>query len=314
VPPRLIADRYQLLREVSRAPDATYWQAADMRLDRHVMLELMRPEVASDPDAVERFRDSMRVTARGGAGPHGRLLDGGTDGDRLPFAVFEWRDTGPTAIVTSPPADESPSPRAPTSPKATAARRAPVPRAVPSRPQSGQPQGRRQSGPQPSGSRKWALPIVLTGVPVLVGIVAVSRVLSASGPPVANLLAVPTGTVLVSNPVVTPPPATVAPTATTVRPVLATTAPSQRAVTPTVSGGGERVRIANTDGIGVALRDSPGGQRLPGKGYDEGVTVTVLERRGDWTHIRGDDGREGWVLSVTVPASNPQSSPSPPPR
>jgi hypothetical protein len=74
-----------------------------------------------------------------------------------------------------------------------------------------------------------------------------------------------------------------------------------RAVTPTPSG--ERVQITNTDGIGVALRDSPGGQRLTGKGYDEGVTVAVLERRGEWAHIRGDDGREGWVLAVTVPTS-----------
>ncbi|HEY2594682.1 MAG TPA: SH3 domain-containing protein [Chloroflexota bacterium] len=315
MPPRLIADRYQLLREVSRAPDATYWQAADTRLDRNVMLELMRPEVASDPDAVERFRDSMRVTARGGAGPHGRLLDGGTDGhQRLPFAVFEWRDTGPMAVVASPQVDEPPASAARRAPTRYAAE--PPGSAVAARPAPRSVQSPRQSGPQRSGSgsRNWALPVVLTGVPVLVGIVAVSRVLTASGPPVGNLLAVPTGTVLVSNPVVTPPPATVGPTATTVRPVVATTAPSPRAVTPTVAGGGERVRIANTDGIGVALRDSPGGQRLPGKGYDEGVTVTVLERQGDWTHIRGDDGREGWVLSVTVPAAGPQAAPSPPSR
>ncbi|MBV9577701.1 MAG: SH3 domain-containing protein, partial [Chloroflexi bacterium] len=45
------------------------------------------------------------------------------------------------------------------------------------------------------------------------------------------------------------------------------------------------------------------GQRLPGRGYDEGATVTVLQRQGEWTQIRGDDGRVGWVLSVTVPAS-----------
>jgi SH3-like domain-containing protein len=77
----------------------------------------------------------------------------------------------------------------------------------------------------------------------------------------------------------------------------ATAAPSPQA--------GERVRIANTDGIGVALRDGPGGNRLPGKGYDEGVTVSVLERQGAWAHIRGDDGRDGWVLAVTVPPKSP---------
>ena len=68
VAPRLIADRYQLLREVSRAQDATYWQATDTLLDRNVMLEMMRPEFADD-EAIERFRHSLRVTARAAAAP-----------------------------------------------------------------------------------------------------------------------------------------------------------------------------------------------------------------------------------------------------
>jgi hypothetical protein len=297
VAPRLIADRYQLVREVSRASDATYWQASDTRLDRQVLLELMRPELADDPAAVERFRDAVRVSARGGRGPYGRLLDGGTDrDDHVPFAVFEWADTPPQLAGPA------------------SIQQAPVPQ-------------RRSKSARPAreqkGSRNWALPVVLTCVPLAVGIIAVTRVLSASSPPVGNVFAVPTGTVLVGNPFVTPPTPVVAPTATEVRTVAATPSPSARAVTPTSTASGERVRIANTDGIGVALRDSPGGQRLPGKGYDEGVTVTVLERQGEWTHIRGDDGREGWVLSVTVPpagaqpapASQPaQASPSPPSR
>jgi uncharacterized protein YgiM (DUF1202 family) len=28
--------------------------------------------------------------------------------------------------------------------------------------------------------------------------------------------------------------------------------------------------------------------------------VTLLETQGMWAHIRGDDGREGWVLAVTL--------------
>jgi SH3-like domain-containing protein len=50
----------------------------------------------------------------------------------------------------------------------------------------------------------------------------------------------------------------------------------------------------------VALRTSPGGERQPGKGYDEGATVEALEESGEWTLIRGSDGREGWVLTVTL--------------
>jgi SH3-like domain-containing protein len=63
---------------------------------------------------------------------------------------------------------------------------------------------------------------------------------------------------------------------------------------------GEQRRVANTDGLGVALRTTPGGDRQPGKGYDEGTTLTVLEVRDEWVRIRGDDGREGWVLGVTL--------------
>jgi SH3-like domain-containing protein len=76
-------------------------------------------------------------------------------------------------------------------------------------------------------------------------------------------------------------------------------APTAPKSTPVPLGGAQR-RVANTDGQGVALRDTPGGARLPAKGYDEGTVVMVLEQQGAWTHIRGQDGREGWVLSVTL--------------
>jgi hypothetical protein len=82
-------------------------------------------------------------------------------------------------------------------------------------------------------------------------------------------------------------------------------APSRPQATATASVAGQRRKIANTDGQGVALRAGPGGERLPGHGYDEGDTVTLLEQNGQWAHIRGDDGREGWVLAVTlVPVSS----------
>ena len=70
--------------------------------------------------------------------------------------------------------------------------------------------------------------------------------------------------------------------------------------TATVAQVGQSRRIVNTDGAGVALRAAPGGDRFPGKGYDEGDTVQAFEQSGAWTRIRGADGREGWVLSVTL--------------
>ena len=141
--------------------------------------------------------------------------------------------------------------------------------------------------------------MVLTAVPLAVGIILVSRLLSSSGPSVGTVFAVPAGTIQVGNPVAAQPAPLATPTP--VRRPAVTPAPSARAASPTPAG--ERVTVTNTDGIGVALRDAPGGNRLPAKGYDEGETVTVLERQGEWAHIRGDDGREGWVLAVTVPSS-----------
>jgi hypothetical protein len=284
VAPPLIADRYQLLREVSRAPDATYWQAADTLLDRHVLLELLRPELADDPAAVDRFRQSLRVTARAGSSPHGRLLDGGTtDGDqRLPFAVFEWSDS--SGADDDSPVEVASPPRARGRAVASAPREAPV---------------QRRTVPRRSTSRNWALPVLLTAVPLAVGIIFVTRLMSTSGPSVGTVFAVPAGTIQIGNPVAAQPAPLATPTP--VRAAGVTPAPSARPASPTPAG--ERVTVTNTDGIGVALRDAPGGNRLPAKGYDEGETVTVLERRGEWAHIRGDDGREGWVLAVTVPPS-----------
>jgi hypothetical protein len=94
---------------------------------------------------------------------------------------------------------------------------------------------------------------------------------------------------------------TAAPTATVAVAKNPTPTPAAPRATqaPTPQRGVPR-RVVNTDGQGVALRASPGGPRLPGKGYDEGVTVLAFESSGEWTHVRGSDGREGWVLSVTL--------------
>lgn len=59
----------------------------------------------------------------------------------------------------------------------------------------------------------------------------------------------------------------------------------------------ERLKIANTGGVGVALRGSPSdAARLP-VGLADGAAVSVLERQGsDWARVRADaGGQEGWV-------------------
>jgi len=83
------------------------------------------------------------------------------------------------------------------------------------------------------------------------------------------------------------------------------TAPIQvAAATATPSAGQNRATIANTDGSGVVLRNSPNDADRSKAGLMEGTRVTVLEASGsDWLHVRADSGQAGWVPSRYVKAS-----------
>ena len=137
-----------------------------------------------------------------------------------------------------------------------------------------------------SGSGRW-LGVLLLAVPLIAGAVLI-----------ANWLSRPTSPLASGGNQPLPTPAAVLPPEAPGRSPVASPAASPSP--PAGPQAGERRRVANTDGIGVALRDGPDGQRLPGRGYGEGDVVTLLEERGRWARIRGDDGREGWVLAVTL--------------
>jgi hypothetical protein len=64
------------------------------------------------------------------------------------------------------------------------------------------------------------------------------------------------------------------------------------------SPGSDRATIANTDGAGVVLRNSPNdGDRRPA-GFLDGTNVTIVERSGnDWVRVRADNGQQGWIPS-----------------
>lgn len=252
------ADRYELAREVAQDGDATIWEGYDSALARRVSIRVLRPALAGDSAAVERFTGSARAAARVGVRPGERVLDAGRDPDTaLPFVVYEWTGDTPPGVVEPPTQPINVSAR----PRRTMRRRRPPVAAL------------------------------LLLIPVVAGAVIVRGVLDLPSPS----LSLPSTPLLPTAAVATP--ATAVPTA---RPATATARPAQAAPTATPQISGVRKHIVNTDGIGVALRSSPGGPRLPGKGYDEGATVTLLEQDGTWAHIRGDDGREGWVLAVTV--------------
>jgi SH3-like domain-containing protein len=59
---------------------------------------------------------------------------------------------------------------------------------------------------------------------------------------------------------------------------------------------GERLRVVNTDGVGVVLRNSPRDADKTTRGLMDGANVSVLERNGnEWVHVHADNGQDGWI-------------------
>jgi hypothetical protein len=255
------------------------WEAFDTALDRRVVVQLLRPDLAHDAGATQRFWQLARAGARRTATDGDRVLNGGTDPDTgQGFVVREWPAAPPPAIT-------------------------------PRRSVMREPAGIAQLLSRFDGSRRL---LVLGGLAVALIVVAaglrpgvqgwlawVNEPLARSGRSfgLGPASAVPASGAQPGQgaPATAVAPPTVAAAARTAPPATAVPTP---AVTATPAG--QTRRIVNTDGQGVALRAAAGGDRLPGKGYDEGVTVQALEQSGAWTRIRGSDGREGWVLSVTL--------------
>ena len=276
----LIATRYELVRELRVDAESVFWEAFDAALDRPVVIQLLRPDLAGDPAATERFRQYTRAVARRPARVGERILDGGTDPESGQlFVVREWaaRPLGAQGRLIGL-LDRS------------------LPMALLDRLQ---PHLQLQERPRWVVLTALAVALIILGAAIKPGVERwLAWVNEPAGQVGPGLNLAPAAVVPASgaqpgpggSPAGAGSGATVEPAATQA-PTLAETA------TP-VSGAARK--IVNTDGRGVALRGAPGGDRLPGKGYDEGVTVEAFEQNGEWTRIRGSDGREGWVLTVTL--------------
>lgn len=88
---RTVDQRYRVVRHLADGGMASVYLAVDQRLDRHVALKVMRPDLARDPAFVERFRREARSAARlvhpGIVG----VYDQGEDGE-LVFLAMEFVD------------------------------------------------------------------------------------------------------------------------------------------------------------------------------------------------------------------------------
>ncbi len=283
----LIAARYELVRELRLDGETIDWEAFDTSLERRVVVQLLRPELVHDPLAGERFWQAARTAARRTATVGERVLDAGTDPETdQRFVVREW----PAASLL--PVD---APAHPTPTHSRTVRHDPLAR------------WRWQLGSVP----RWlVVSCVVVGLTVSVAALrpALEGWLAWVNAPFARAgrsfglgpaVAVPASGAQPGQSAATaaPAPPTIAPAA---RSAAAATIASTRVATATPVRDGQTRRVVNTDGRGVALRATPGGDRLPAKGYDEGATVQALEQNGEWTRIRGSDGREGWVLTVTL--------------
>jgi Bacterial SH3 domain len=100
-----------------------------------------------------------------------------------------------------------------------------------------------------------------------------------------------------------PPPVAAVPAETNAGPP----APSADEQTAADAAPVERVKVANTGGVGAILRaDPPKGRQVAG--LRDGAVLQVIEHRQlddgtEWLHVRTADGVEGWVFSRLVAAN-----------
>ncbi len=154
---------------------------------------------------------------------------------------------------------------------------------------------------------------------VAIGLMGLIGVLSTIGLGISIAAAVPTPT---PTPTCTPTPtatATITPTATMTSTPTATLTPTPtRTLTPTATPTPPSGIIVRTGGMGVILRESPGGE--PVGSLVEGARVAVLggpeEADGHfWWLVRTELGSgeelEGWLLDDYVATMTPESSPAP---
>jgi len=85
----LIQSRYRLTRLLGTGASGTVWAARNELIDRDVALKVMRPEVAEDAVALQRFFNEAKASGRVRSPSIVEILDLGQAEDGSPFLVFE---------------------------------------------------------------------------------------------------------------------------------------------------------------------------------------------------------------------------------
>jgi serine/threonine-protein kinase len=88
-PGDLIQSRYRLARLLGAGASGAVWAARNELIDRDVALKIMRPEVAEDHVALQRFFNEAKASGRVRSSSIVEILDLGQAEDGSPFLVFE---------------------------------------------------------------------------------------------------------------------------------------------------------------------------------------------------------------------------------
>ncbi len=88
-PGDLIHSRYRLVRLLGSGASGSVWEAKNELIDRDVALKMMRPEVATDAVALQRFFNEAKASGRVRSPAIVEILDIGQAEDGSPFLVFE---------------------------------------------------------------------------------------------------------------------------------------------------------------------------------------------------------------------------------
>jgi serine/threonine-protein kinase len=85
----VVGDRYKIEEIVGAGGMATVYRAFDQTLERAVAVKVMRREVVSEPDQLERFRREARAAAKLSHAHIVTVIDAGEENGR-PYIVFEY--------------------------------------------------------------------------------------------------------------------------------------------------------------------------------------------------------------------------------
>jgi serine/threonine-protein kinase len=88
-PGDLIQSRYRLVRPLGSGASGAVWHARNELIDRDVALKIMRPDVAEDAVALQRFFNEAKASGRVRSPSIVEILDLGQAEDGSPFLVFE---------------------------------------------------------------------------------------------------------------------------------------------------------------------------------------------------------------------------------